>query len=208
MKLNLKDICFYTNTATQEHIQELIDIAKEYNEWTYWGSAEHYLTCYHRPSRHVTFWKALSGIDGIAEKYSQCTVVSVEQFIEVYKKYYESLGKQSPKPRFRKKRIPVPKRTVTSVEIHYVDGKTYTLKNISFFQITANYVFIEYKVKVANGISNSTYSSINKALINYLIIKEPNLETTVSRCGRNDSWDMEYSDSTFVYGLTTISKYF
>lgn len=97
---------------------------------------------------------------------------------------------KNPRPRFRKKRKPVPKRSVNSVTIHYMDGKDYTIKNVYAITMDCEDVTVYIKRDITEGILHSQSLSIESKLIGSVSCKSANKESSFVAYNIGDYWDI------------------
>ena len=88
---------------------------------------------------------------------------------------------KNPKPRYRRKRQAVAKRTATKVVVEYKDGKSYTLKGVTKIGFSERQVRITRSTEVVEGISEHLVQVIDPTLVQAVLIITPNKQAQLTQ---------------------------
>lgn len=96
-----------------------------------------------------------------------------------------------PKPRYHRKRKPVPKRTVTTAKVYYKDGSTYTVKHVGKVVCYGGKVSLFGRQDVTEGIEDSRLVKIDARLLRNIVVKSPSQVTQIERdFVQGDKWNV------------------
>lgn len=181
------DQMYFNLSKNEEIFSSLIQAALEagFNEWS---CVEEYTSLIHPKNKdtHVVFYGSGIGINGgdicqVTEyEPREMYEVSGEIFLQAFLEKVKSDVKKA-KPRYHRKRKPMPKRTVAVAKIYYIDGSTYTVKHIDKVTCHEGRVSLFGRQSIADGVEDVRLVKINANHVRSIVVKSPS-QTTQIEC--------------------------
>lgn len=148
---------------------------------------------------YLTGWNVLSAT---ASGYYK---VSPEQFVNVL--LGEEMNKKIKvaKPRFHKKRKPVPVRKKTDITVYYSTGEKYTLKNVRALYVKGESVSVGLTPEAKNGYFEGKVIYFSTENVDSFLVKTPKGNYTIDSVGDNE---FILTQEGSVLTLTELSQVF
>lgn len=174
-------------------------ISTSFKELATWPNGVWYINHYLLEGSYLSGW-TVSGVTN--EGYYK---VSPKQFVNVL--LGEEMNKEIKvaKPRFHKKRKPVPVRKKTDITVYYSTGEKYTVKNVKALYVKGDSLSIAFMPETKNGYLEGKSLDFSTENVDSFLVKTPKGNYTLDSVG-----DGEFilTQEGSVLTLTELSQVF
>lgn len=155
-------------------------ISTSFKELATWPNGVWYINHYLLEGSYLSGW-TVSGVT--KEGYYK---VSPKQFVNVL--LGEEMNKEIKvaKPRFHKKRKPVPVRKKTDITVYYSTGEKYTIKNVKALCVKGDAICIGLTPEVKNGYFEGNSFGFTTGNVDSFLVKTPKGSYTLDSVGDNE----------------------
>lgn len=155
-------------------------ISTSFKELANWPDGVWYINHYLLEGSYLTGWTASGATHAGYYK------LSPKQFVNVL--LGEEMNKEIKvaKPRFHKKRKPVPIRKKTDITVYYSTGEKYTLKNVRALYVKGESVSVGLTPEAKNGYFEGKVIYFSTENVDSFLVKTPKGNYTIDSVGDNE----------------------